>query len=632
MSDRTIASFSHGTNNLLNPEIIPEDAAQDSVGWITRDGRLVLSYGRNIVGNEGTTGGKISGIWFGYKVDGSKVMYRKVSTKIQYLNVATWTDIITGLTANADYTFTNYSSLAGAFTYVGGIDGIWKIVNAFPASPINMTLASKNFCGHILIDKARMLLWGRTQDPTGLYGSHTDAQAVGTQYTAVTGESVTTSGTLVAGHGGTKNLFGLVITVTVGGEVYTDNFLGVLKGSLGGADGTINYITGAYTVRAAGTAVYSWEDSNALGVTDFSYSGTRLKGEGFILRQDTGGDAILNVLIGQDGVYYSEKSQSFYSLALDVTDLAPVNLVYRNNLGVPFYRAGIATNKGIVFMNTANPAKPEMTILQKSITTNNVEPIILFPHFRFANYDYSDCSMDTWERYVIVQCKTVGAVGNDTVLLCDLSTGIVDAIAYEGRCSATNAGNLYFGSTVTENVYQIFNGFDDVGKPVTNYWTSKADQYQMATGFARSLRYQIGERLKKYRKEKIKGTIAPSQTLQVYVDCDGSEFQLVGTILGTGDYVDYSSPQTIGSSNLGVKQIGGDDNTIVAYPYFTEIKVKLPKFRTRTIKLVVTGVGYCDVQLISDWDILVFEQRLPSRFRQKQNVSLDGTQTDLTES
>jgi hypothetical protein len=137
--------------------------------------------------------------------------------------------------------------------------------------------------------------------------------------------------------------------------------------------------------------------------------------------------------------------------------------------------------------------------------------------------------------------------------------------------------------------------------------------------------------LKKYRKQRIKGTISVSQQVQIYVDCDEAGFQLVGTILGTGDYVDYASSQSIGSNEIGSSQIGGDSSSVAGYGFFTDVKVKLPKFRARTIKLVATGYGYVDIQLLSDWDILIFEERLPTRFRQQQNVSLDGTTSNLPE-
>lgn len=632
MSDYIIPAFTKGVHNMISPELIPKDAAQESLGWLTKEGKIILAYGRLLTGDDSATAGKICGLHFGYKVDGSKVMYRKISTKIQYLNGSTWTDIITGLTASSDYSFSNYASLAGSFTFVGGVDGIWKIVNAIPTSPINMT-SSVNFKGKILIDRSRMLLWGRATDPTGLYGSKIDPQNA-TVYTTVSGEATTSlTGTLAFKAGGaTRSCFGVTITLTVSGEVFTDNYLGILTGSLGNA-GTINYATGEYTLNIAGTgtAGYQWEDSNAGGITDFRHTATRLAGEGFQFPQDQGGDAILNVLLGQDGSYFSEKSQSFYQLSLDSTDLAADNIVYRTDIGVPTFRAGVSTNKGIVFMNTANPSKPEMTILQKSIVTNNIEPVVLFPHFKFANYVYDDCAIDTWERYVIVMCKSEFAQTNDTILLCDIAEGTVDPVPYSARCSAKSNGNLYVGHPLVENVYQLFNGFDDMGIAITNSWRSKNDQYSNTTAVSRSMQSQIGERLKKYRKQRIKGKIGLAQKIEVYVNCDGSGRQLVGTILGTGDYVDYSNPQSVGNNMIGESQQGGDDSSAVAYPFLTELKTKIPKFRAREIELVATGIGYAEVQMISDWDILIFEPRLPARNRQHQNVSLDGLTTNIAQ-
>ena len=124
--------------------------------------------------------------------------------------------------------------------------------------------------------------------------------------------------------GATRNCFGVVITV--GTETFTDDYNGALVGSAGGT-GTINYITGAYTVSVAGagTATYQWENSNVKGITDYTKSATRIAGEGFILRQDVGGDAIQTVLIGQDGAYYSLKKNSCYRLELDLEDINPRN-------------------------------------------------------------------------------------------------------------------------------------------------------------------------------------------------------------------------------------------------------------------------------------------------------------------
>ena len=265
-----IKYFNSGVYNLLDDSLIPADAASDEKNWYVQDGRIKLIPGRQAVGTEGASG-MITGEIFGYKIDGSQVHYRKVGATIQScVNGINWVNVISGndsngnpiLTASADYSFTNYSSLAGAFTFAIGVDGIFKFVNANPTSYINLTNTAKNWGGHAFIDQGRMILWARVADKTGIYGSHIDPQN-STVYTTVTGEATTTlAGTLAFKAGGaTRNCFGVVITLSGTGEVYTDDYLGNLVGKLNnvltGNKGTINYVTGAYTIPVAGTGNYS---------------------------------------------------------------------------------------------------------------------------------------------------------------------------------------------------------------------------------------------------------------------------------------------------------------------------------------------------------------------------------------
>ena len=621
MQNKEIELFAKGVHNLLDNEVIPKDAASDSLNWYTQDGKIKLIPGKLIVGAEGVAG-NVTGEIFGYKVDGSKVHWRKIGTKIQYLNGSTWTDTVTGLTSSADYAFTNYSSLAGTFTFAFGADGIYKMHNAVPGSYCSMYDSTKNFKGKAFIDKGRAILWDRNEDKTGLYGSWIDNQrAVSGStgvYTAVSGEATTSlTGTLAFKAGGaTRNCFAVTITLTGTGEVYTDNYLGILSGSLGGT-GTINYITGAYTLSNAGvgTATYQWENSNLRGVTDFSKSATRLAGEGFQFPQDEGGDAIINVLIGSDG-YYSMKKQSAYRLFIESNDTDATNEVYRKELGLLSYRGAVATGAGIIFMNVANQEKPEMTILQKNLTGDAVEPVILFPHFKFSNYTYDDCTIETYDRYILVSCKATDAINNNIILLCDLTNKTVDITSYTARTFARKDGYLYMGSSVSETVYQLFTGFDDDNYAITNYWTGKGETW--------------GEsKLKKYRKIRLKGSISTDQSYEVYISYDDAGNQLVGTVLGSGSYVDYSSPQDIGSNTIGSAQIGGDVVSNI-YPYFVEIRLKkVPKFRKRSVTFKALGIGYVDIDSQLDKDIELYQDKIPARFRQKQNVSLDGATTNM---
>lgn len=628
--DSVVNAFTKGVHNLIDPENIPKDAAMDSSNFITKDGKIVLVGGRKLIGTEGTVG-KITGLWKGYKVNGDIILYRKAGTAIQYWTGTTWTDIITGLGENDEYSFDNYSSLAGAFTFVNGVGGYWKIINAIPTSPIQMYFSAKNFHGKILIDRGRTILWDRNdtnkKDPTGLYGSWIDRQN-STVYTAVTGEargslgSTNYTGTLDFKTGNPmRNCFGVTFTALTGAgqETFTDDYLGNLTSNFGGT-GTINYATGAYNITFNGvttgavTSDYQWEDSNVKGITDFSFSATRLAGEGFQFPQDAGGDAILNVLIGQDGAYYSLKKQSAYRLSLDADDTNATNEVYRRDIGIPYWRCAVSTNKGIMFMNTANPSKPEMTILTKNPVGDVIEPVVLFPHFKFGDYIFDDASMSTYDRWTMVFCKSQNAVNNDTILMCNMLAGTVDIVNYTGRMSIQDNGNLYVGDSLTKTIHQIFNGYDDLGLSIENYWTSKEEILRT-------------DRLKKVRRLKFSGSIGADQYIEVYLNYDNAGYELVGTIRGSGDYVDYTNPQSIGANFIGESQIGGDD-LASAYKFYMEMKIKTPKFRNRVIKFIAKGIGYFDLNSLTDWDILEYENRIPKTYRSKQNVSIDGLNTN----
>lgn len=614
IAQTTIKALVSGIHNVLPDEVIPRDASSDSLGWLTRDGHAELQYGRQPVGTIGSLG-KSYLEHTAYKADGTTVRFRKVNSAIQYFNGTAWIDVITGLTTAAEYTASNYQSLAGAFVYFFGVDGIYKIATANPTDYASLYDSAKNFKGYGFIDKARSILWGRAEDGAGLYGSYIDGQN-STVYTTVAGEATTSlTGTLTFKAGGSKRTcFAVVITLTGSGEVYTDNYNGVLTGSLGGT-GTINYMTGAYTMSNAGvgTATYQWEDSNVKGVTDFTKSATRLAGEGFVVRQDAFGTAI-KVVIPLDGSYFSLKANCAYRFALDTEDLNPTNEIFRTDIGVSTLRSGTGTGKGIVFMNTANVSQPRLEILKRNPLGDNFDVTPLFTHFQFANYTYTDALVDTWDNYIIVGCNE-DSDANNRLLLCDPKTKTVDVSYYGIRTSTKLAGILHGGDPITQTTWELFTGFDDNGIALNNFWESAGETY--ATN-----------QLKKTKKLRYRGKIDASQSIGVYIQLDDADFQLVGTILGSGDYVDYSTTYALGTTFIGQANIGGG-NTVNVYAFFLQLKIKTAKFRKRKIRFVANGIGFAQIEQMTDFDIWVYEDKMPARYRSKQNVSLDGTQTDL---
>ena len=624
--DFTIPAFINGIHNLIDPENIPKDAAQAALNFVTKDGRTVLIPGRQLFGAQGTVGAT-TGFHKSYKVDGSSLLWVKRGTAIMYWNGSAWTNCITGLVATDEYTFANYASLAGAFTVINGPGGFWKVNNSNPGSPIDLYDATKNYKGYIIIDRGRTLLWNRDRDKTGLYGSYIDRQN-STVYTQVTNEAIGAmgsaaySGTLAFKAGSAfRNAFGISMdaTVAAGTETFTDNGLGVLTSNFGGT-GTIDYATGAYSVTfsdtttGAVTADYQYENSTIHGIADFTFSSTRLAGEGFQFPQDIGGDAILNVLVGQDGAYYSLKVKSAYKLALDADDLGATNEVYRTEMGLPFFRAAISTNRGIFFINTSNPTKPEMTILERNQVSLSVEPKVLFQQFKFSDFVYDSASFASYDRWIMVFCRTSDSSTNNRILMCNILAKTVDVVNYSGKMAIQDGELLLIADSVTYSVYDAFSGFDDLQNNIEAEWTTKDTILSDSN-------------LTKVRRLRFKGYIDPDQAVGIWMNLDDAGYSKVGTIVGAADYVNPSDSQSIGGRYIGDGQIGGDA-VATAFGYFMELKVRTGKFRKITIKIIPEGIGYFDFDTITFWDILLFENRMPKAYRQKQNVSLDGEETD----
>lgn len=617
MAEKITQGLWQGINNIFNSEQIPPQAAQDSSGWISLDGKIELTRGRLLIGTEETANGYVKGHGFGYKSDGTTVQFRKINTKIQYYNGSTWADTVTGLTSTAEYTFARYQSLAGTFVYATWVDGIYKIHTVNPGNYTSMYDATKNFKGKSIISTGRMIMWDLPNDKTGLYGSYIDAQDA-TVYTTVSGEVIadTASGTLAfKAWDAKRTCFWVVITDTSSGEVFTDNYLGVLVGSLGGT-GTINYTTGAFTTSQAwaGTATYQWEMTNNHWVTDFTHTATRLAWEWFMFRQDEGGDNI-QVITVHNGSYYSEKSRSVYQLTIGSDDTTATNIVFRKDIGVPYWRATVTTWQGIIFMNTANLDKPQLTILTPNQLGDNLIPVTLASQFDFSLYTWSACAMTTFGEFIVFSGMSFDSATNDTLFLYNYRRKTIDVIPYSAKTMQDINWELFIGDTTTDNVYQIFSGFDDDDTTISNFWISGDELFGT-------------QRLKKVKRLRIKWLITPSQSLEVYLSTDGGDFMQIGTILGTGTYVSTANTYTIGENGIGENMVGGESSNVKGYLYFAELQFSVGKFRKRTIKLIANGIGYVSCDMYIDEKLQLFDNRVPNQFRSKQRVSLDWTQTN----
>jgi len=304
-----VENFKYGLINSLEAKSIPAGSFSNVLNFLTDGDKIELIRGKIILGDEQSGSGKIIGLHVAYDTTGTSVVFAVYDTGLlKYYNSSdeTWDAVndLSGdpiqLTANQEVSFDNYESLAGNFAYLNSPkDGFYKIVVANPNIAITHYDAAVNFKGYISIKDNACFLWGREKDKTGQYRSYVDAA----NYTTVTAEaigalgSITYTGTLAFKAGGTRRTCFAITFAEAGGESFTDNFDGTLTGDAGGT-GTINYATGVYSVTfnaittGAVTSTYQWEDSNNNGITDFTYSSPRVAGEGNMLRQDAGGDAI----------------------------------------------------------------------------------------------------------------------------------------------------------------------------------------------------------------------------------------------------------------------------------------------------------------------------------------------------
>lgn len=728
MISQKTQNFSSGVQNKLPSEIIAQDAASDELNWIATDGRIELVGGRQAIGTQGVLGGIYAEI-FAPKMNGTKVHFRKASSKIQYFDGTTWQDVITGLTATEDYTFATYLSVAGAYLIIGGADGLYKIATANPGSYKSMYVEGTNHYGKLIVNEQRTFLWDRRDvvpDQNALYLSKIDPQN-GTVYTTVTNEvlalgdgaTTTFSGFLATAGGGvvtvtiaspavftkashgfvagntvvfnttgalptgitagttyyviaaglTANDFevsttpggtaintsgaqsgvhivtktgtqlntlffhGLQINTNPAGITGADNYVGAITGT--GITGTINYATGAYSLTFAVApaiatqirASYQYDDSNNGGVTDFRFTTpTRIAGEGDIIPQEFGGEGIQNVFVFE-GRYYSFKKTCVYELNLTDDDTNATNLVYRSDIGIPSFRAGISTDKGIVYMDTGNPDKPRLTLLQRNPIGNTLEPINLTPLFKWEDYDLSECLVSTWGENIIVSAQTSDVDFNNRLFVVNtVQKYSVDISYYGANTAAKNEGQLYIGDSLTDSVYNIFNGFDDLGDTIENYWESRNETFGGSNN-SKSKGTSAEDYLKRYRYIVLHGLIDKDQQYEVFISFDDGGYTWMGTVRGDGTYVDITAPQTVGTNIVGNEPVGGGIVGI-AYPYLLRLRIRTPKFRKKKYKFVAQSVGYVSILFYEDVDLLVFEQKIPARYRQKQHVSLDGTTVD----
>jgi len=611
-----IKNWIEGWINKIEDRSIPRGAFSDGLNWLLQGDKFSLRLGSKVLGTQISGTGSVNGIHTAYAPNGDEILMRAYSTKLLYSTNAgeTWTEIGTDILVDEDVSFANYASISGTQVWICSPNQtkLIKIMTANMGSYTDVYSSAINFLGHIKIIKNRMWLWGRLQSPSTVYLSFIDSL----KNTTVTAEVIdaadggkTYSGTLAfKAAGARRTCFAIEISNDTGTtETFTDNRDGTLTGSLGGT-GTINYTSGAWTAVfknnvAAGNIVctYQWEDSADDGIADFTYSATRVAGEGTFFLQGTGGN-VKNVYTYNDTQYVAHE-KNWWVIKLTADDTDAINEIWRQNIGLSSLRGAVDTGDGIYLIDDSNTSDTTIRLMQYSDANDQVVPNSISDTLDLTGYAFDEACAYKWGDYVLFSCKYRDSTYNNRVLIFNLNYKKWEVPQnYNVSDLTTYNGTLIAGDSVSKNAWELFSGYDDDDAVIENNIIFNLDD--------------LGEEnLKKLKKLRLQGEIQTNQSYTIYGAVDNGGYVELGTVSGTDEEVDTASATTIGSSVLGKKEIGGG-TVITAYNYDKTINIadKLNKFQRIKLKIEATGLGYVSISELQYYDIRSKELKSPTKY------------------
>jgi len=608
---KKVQVFDKGLVTELGDQSIPSGAASDSNNFLHLGDRLELMRGQFRLGDAGSVSGHCFTTVKGIAVDGTEVLFKKIGTKIRHYDPDTelWEDALTGL-PDEDLTIVPYRTPAGSFLWASSPNsGLYRVNLANPLSWVNFYDAAKNFKGYITIQDNRMFLWGNKGAETVIYLSYIDDDF---PYTAIANENIGTgNGVAVTFTGSLAQdyIVGRSINnITDGVETFTDDGMGVLTGSAGGT-GTINYTTGAFSVTfnaapagaAAITIDYQYEIPATHSLADFTYSATRTAGQGDFIPQYQGSEVIRDVK-PYDGKFYCLHDRNIWLLDLTDDDTGALNKIYRDAIGAASLRSSIATGDGIYFIDDSDATNKRIRRLSYDELGAQIIPKSISDQLDLDDFVFDESCGRQVGDFLIWSCKSSSDVSyNDTVLvynrqwkLWDKGDGLFnDFEIYDGK--------LYGASSVSDDVFEFFSGFDDDGSPIFGSWTAGDDILET-------------EELKKVKKLLVEGDMATSQEIIVEASYDGGPFVEVGRIAGDSEYVDLSAGTEYGVALYGEDLLGSGEH-ITAYHYMRLFRLENAKFYRARVRFRTEEIGYLNIRSYRWDDIRIKRLRAPAKFR-----------------
>lgn len=608
MQDYLVNTF-YGLLTRLKDDGVPKGYASDLLNWVVFRDRIELRRGMELMGIENPGLGVISGMKVGKQIDGTELLVRTRDEKVEYYDEdnEVWVesldengagDIIGGDADGDDMAIEEYQSLAGAFLYFSTPNG--SVLKLPIASPdVIIDLAVTDHRGYINIKRGSTFLFNRKDtdggsDTTGLYRSVIDRDEL-SDYSETTNEVID------AGDGVTKTFAGNLSLATLASchyvritdtvEVFTDDRNGNLVGNKGGT-GTINYADGSYSITFNTapvnlqniTADYYTEISTSDGIFDFTKtSPARLAGEAVTFRQDDGGGQLQNVgVIGGDN--YALHIKNIYKVVISDDDESASNQIYRNNSGIENWRAMVETDDGIYFIDSSNKADPFIRLLRPGFNNPNAIPKSISDNIDLSGIDFSNGGMQKWGPYIIAWGKIIGDAVNNRAFFfhrIDKSWIVTD---YRINVADKYNGVLVGGDSGSDNVLKLFSGITDDEADIENFYETGDDDMGKDNSNIKSERFH---------RFVVSGLIQRTQSYDIEFSYDNAKYVKVGTVEGTGSYVDIGTKVSVGNNTLGSKTVGGGE--ILASPYTASIKVHTPKFKNLKIRFKATNIGYVSI-------------------------------------
>lgn len=627
----TVENFKHGTIDSIEPRSIPRGAASKSLNWLTQGDHIELRRGYRYLGDSSKQEGegKCTGLRKTTNVNGLEELWYTYGQKLKYFDTSTeefvevGTDLLGTDADGEDISLEEYVTNSGYQLWVCSPNcaGIFKVMVANKASK-DMYDSTKNYKGRINIDTNSMFLWSRNDDKTGVYRSYIDAQ----NFSTVTAESLGTgngstkafSGTL-ASIAAKRTVFGIVIQDSV--ETFTDNHDGTLTGDQGGT-GTINYSTGAYEVTFNTAPVgsdpitgdYQYEDSTNNGIADFTKSSPRQAGQGAIFRQDEGGGDLQNILSFKNIYYCFHKVKTWaLQLAIDDTPADTSNLPYREHVGIPNHRAAVETGDGIYYIDDTSGEDIKVRLLAYDTAgSDEVVPVPVSNNLNLNDYRFDQAAAFEWGDFVLFACRLSSSDKNDRVLVYNKVWKAWDILDYAVSVFEEYNGVLHGGDALSDNVMELFSGYDDDESEIPNYWEGNLDDFGI-DGLTKTKRLRLAGLIDKEQKLKFSLSVNNGPFVEVGNSVDGNGDH-VYAIEGGGDYVETSQAVTIGPLTLGRGEIGGGGSG-ESYYYEREFKLGLDKHDTVMLRVEAMGLGFASLSRASYRDIRFKGNKVPRKYR-----------------